>query len=142
MTKRIIAAALAAFICIPLFCAEYDQASTMSVMGKKTEADISFSIDDADDQSLLLCIREFSYKDKTVGDFSLRLVSEDGGKTYKARNVVVRSAPTSSGEDGKSITVAECSVEYKDTGRSGTPVLFLKYKPGKMPFAITLERSK
>ena len=136
MNKKLFLAAVLLFAGTLIYAQGYTQKSLMSVMGSKSEAQVEFGVSEKTDASLLLTVNGFSYKNKTVGEFTLTLNSYDDGNIYSAKNVVVQAE----GKDKPTvITVIECSLTFTDENLS--PVLKMKYKPGKMPFAISLMRA-
>lgn len=110
------------------------QDSILTVLGSRNPLSIDFKIDEEQNDSLKITIQPFSYKDKTVRQFSLILTKE--GDSYSARNVCVFTA------DDKKINIIEARLSNIDGSYSDDekPVLYMKYKPGKMPFPITLTK--
>ena len=113
------------------YAKEYTQNSTLSVMGKKNEAKISFSFDE---EERLLSVNTISYRDKIIEKFSIKLKREDkNGTVYSAENCTVISG---SRETKKEIYIISVTLNLSED-----PDLALKFKPGKMPFAISLIKS-
>ena len=109
------------------------QDSLLTVLGSKNTLSVDFSIDEKQNDSLKITIHSFSYKDKTVQQFSFILEKDDD--KYSVKNVVALTA------DNKKINIIEASLSNLDGLSSDEkPVLYMKYKPGKMPFAITLSK--
>lgn len=109
------------------------QDSLLTVLGSKNTLSVDFSIDEKQNDSLKITIHSFSYKDKTVQQFSFILKKEDD--KYSVKNVVALTA------DNKKINIIEASLSNLDGLSSDEkPVLYMKYKPGKMPFSITLTK--
>jgi hypothetical protein len=106
----------------------FTQKSVMSVAGSKVEATISFSVQDNADGTKTLTVHSFSYKNKTVSEFSL-VLAKDKDEKYSAKNTTVNN-----------IHISTASLSY--SGTQVYPVLYMKYKPGKMPFPITLSAKK
>ncbi len=109
------------------------QDSLLTVLGSKNTLSVDFSIDEKQNDSLKITIHSFSYKDKNVQQFSFILIKDDD--KYSVKNVVALTA------DNKKINIIEASFSNLDGLSSDEkPVLYMKYKPGKMPFSITLTK--
>lgn len=109
------------------------QDSLLTVLGSKNTLSVDFSIDEKQNDSLKITIHSFSYKDKNVQQFSFILIKDDD--KYSVKNAVALTA------DNKKINIIEASLSNLDGLSSDEkPVLYMKYKPGKMPFSITLTK--
>lgn len=114
--------------------------ATMSVMGSKIPTEITFSTEKStvtesdiaktENDSIILKINEFSYKDKTVGEFKVNLKKDEKTGLFFAKNTTSESV---SKEKSITINIIECSLNPENQK------LKIKYKPGKMPFPILLE---
>ena len=104
------------------------QLSELSVLGSKSEAEIQFIVSEDKGDSRMITILPFSYKDKSVDQFSFSINKMQNGRFY-TKNISVIS------NDGKQITVLEAELIF-----NSEPELRIKYKPGKMPFPITLKK--
>ena len=115
----------------------FAQDSVMSVMGSKTEIPITFSVAENGDSSKIVTVHSFSYKDKTVNEFSIELAKKSDSEFF-VKNVVADSK-----EESTPINVIEALLSYSENAENSEevlPTLFLKYKPGKMPFPIVLTK--
>ncbi len=111
------------------------QLSELTVLGSKAAAEIQFTVEDEAD-SKLITVLPFSYKDKSVDEFSFSVNKINEGRFY-TKNICVTAC------DGKEITIIEAELLYSPTEKSEStlvPELRIKYKPGKMPFPITLKK--
>lgn len=106
------------------------QLSTLSVLGSKSESEIQFTVTEDEGDSKTITILPFSYKDKTVDQFSFSIKKKQDGSFY-ANNISVIA------NDGKQITILEAELIF-----NSEPELRIKYKPGKMPFPITLMKKE
>ena len=135
LTKKLSIILLFISVATALVANSYTQPSTMKVVGKKYNVAISFSIEQ--NNNPLVTVEPFSYKDKTVGSFKI----DFGTFNPLQKRYTVKNSMTTSYLQDKSIaiTIVEATLTYNETTNS--PVLFLKYKPGKMPFPITITKS-
>ena len=108
------------------------QLSLISVLGSKSEAEIQFTVIDTEDDSKLITVLPFSYKGKSVDEFSFNINKINEGSFY-TKNISVTAC------DGKEINILEAELLYSPTEKPESnlnPELSIKYKPGKMPFPI------
>ena len=101
-----------------------------SVMFRTDSAPVTFSLAPSGTgaNSLLVTVYAFSYKDKSLGDFSFTAAKSADGN-FVAKKQVVQST-----SDGKPISVTVSSAKIDSRSQS----VEIKYKPGKMPFAIKM----
>ncbi len=114
-----------------VFAEDYTQNSVLSVMSTSYPADVSYSVthDENSLEKVLLTVHEFSYKDKTVGEFSVELLQDKNNKNvFTTKNTTVKAV---SAEKTTDITISSLELSQNS--------LVMKFKPGKMPFNITLK---
>ncbi len=117
---------------LPLFGEgkSFTKDSSLSVMFSSYDSVITYSFDFAteNEEKLLATVHAFSYSDKSMGDFTFSAEKQRDG-TFSAKRQVVPCE-----RDGKTIDVTVSSAKI-DTEREQVEI---KFKPGKMPFAISL----
>ena len=107
----------------------FSKECTLSVMVKSFDASIDFSAEEEEQDTLSVTVHAFSYSDKKMGDFTFTAEKQKDG-TYSAKKQTVQSE-----RNGKTIEVTVSSAKIDLNSRS----VKIKFKPGAMPFNITLK---
>ena len=131
-TKKLTFTLLFLSLSLTTYAQNYSQKSNLKVLSVKSETLITFDITQ-NETGLLLTVHPFSYKDKKNGEFSLQLKQDNNNpEKYSIQNITVQSKNPEA-----EISVLSCKLDMKQEN----PELYIKYKPGKMPFPITLSKS-
>lgn len=129
MLKKSIFLTLVLFLNLALFAeTTFTKPATLSVMFSSYDAEITFSVDE-DGKTAAVTVFAFSYGEKNMGNFTFSAERQDDG-TFAAKKQVVQSVLPEK-TIGVTITSAKVNPENEQVE--------IKFKPGKMPFNITLK---
>lgn len=135
--RRIICTLIALAAADLIFAQEkmYTQDSILVVMGTKHETEITFYIEENQ-----ITVLPFSYNEKEIGQFTLALTKVKDGK-QKGKLIAENTSVQAVGKDKTTeLNVISASLDMGDDGKNCAPEFSMKFKPGKMPFPITLAK--
>ena len=132
MKKILLFALLAVVAFFPLFSEgrSFTKDSVLSVMFSSYDSLITYSLEEKDgrEEILIVTVHAFSYSDKSMGDFSFEAARQKDG-LFSAKKQTV---PCVRDEKAIDVTVSSAKIDI------ASEKVEVKFKPGKMPFAIFL----